>query len=234
MVEGLLVLVIVGLLGFVGWYVWHAKNSANKTYNAANSEASSTLAKLSKSKKQTNPAAPATASGPATQSSNLKTYKYDQYGITITVPSDWQENLTDIHSAVLYGTDNANNFTVKLFLNRDFGQGPFCSEAFRDSEDLTYTNPLPGQNKTTKLTLTDLGSPHPETLCGIMITDRYSAKKGENLYNNQNFQAAYPTHRITAYVSNSDDATRYPSADTILKSSRYTELIAALKTLQLK
>lgn len=36
-VEGLLIIVIVGLLGFVGWYVWHSKQSTDNTYNAATS-----------------------------------------------------------------------------------------------------------------------------------------------------------------------------------------------------
>ena len=30
-VEGLLILVIVGLIGFVGWYVWQSKNKTDKT-----------------------------------------------------------------------------------------------------------------------------------------------------------------------------------------------------------
>lgn len=32
-VEGLLILVIMGLIGFIGWYVWQSKNSVSSTYN---------------------------------------------------------------------------------------------------------------------------------------------------------------------------------------------------------
>ncbi len=41
-VEGLLILVIVGLIGFVGWYVWHSKNNASSTYNSAANAGSNT------------------------------------------------------------------------------------------------------------------------------------------------------------------------------------------------
>ncbi len=34
-VEGLLILIIVGLIGCVGWYVWHAKNNADANLNSA-------------------------------------------------------------------------------------------------------------------------------------------------------------------------------------------------------
>ena len=37
LIEGLLILVIVGILGFTGWYVWRAKDNADKTYTASES-----------------------------------------------------------------------------------------------------------------------------------------------------------------------------------------------------
>lgn len=35
-IEGLLILIIVGLIGFTGWYVWNSKNKTDNTYDSAN------------------------------------------------------------------------------------------------------------------------------------------------------------------------------------------------------
>lgn len=43
LVEGLLILVIVGLLGGAGWYVWNAKHKTDKNFNNADSASSSTF-----------------------------------------------------------------------------------------------------------------------------------------------------------------------------------------------
>lgn len=44
-VEGFLVLVIIGLVAFIGWYVWHSKNATDKTLSSANKSSSSAVAK---------------------------------------------------------------------------------------------------------------------------------------------------------------------------------------------
>lgn len=36
-IEGLLLLVIVGILGFTGWYVWHSKVTSESSYNKTQS-----------------------------------------------------------------------------------------------------------------------------------------------------------------------------------------------------
>lgn len=43
-VEGLLILIIVGLIGFTAWFVWHSKNSTDTTFAAADKAASSQIA----------------------------------------------------------------------------------------------------------------------------------------------------------------------------------------------
>ena len=45
LIEGLLILVIVGLLGGTGWYVWNAHNKANDTLTNADAANSSTARK---------------------------------------------------------------------------------------------------------------------------------------------------------------------------------------------
>jgi Tfp pilus assembly protein PilV len=42
-VEGLLILVIVGILGFTGWFVWHARQTADKTLSSADKSAGGTI-----------------------------------------------------------------------------------------------------------------------------------------------------------------------------------------------
>jgi type II secretory pathway pseudopilin PulG len=42
-VEGLLIVILIGLIGGTGWYVWHSNNAANKSLTNANNSSSATI-----------------------------------------------------------------------------------------------------------------------------------------------------------------------------------------------
>lgn len=72
LIEGLLILVIVGLLGGTGWYVWNARSKTNGTYNAANQANSAVTTHKSASK-----------------SSTAVIISTNDKKVQLTLPSDW-------------------------------------------------------------------------------------------------------------------------------------------------
>lgn len=92
-VEGLLILVIVGLIGFTGWYVWHIKQNTDKINNKAAAVAASTAAQSTKktATTTTNPYA----------GWNTATIKYEQ--ISYKYPSTW--TLSDSSTPSPKGSD---------------------------------------------------------------------------------------------------------------------------------
>lgn len=81
-IEGLLILVIVGILGFTGWYVYNARNNTNKSAKNADSANSST-ANYSKKTAATDP----TASWIAYSSKDgVFSLKYPKTWVTATHP----------------------------------------------------------------------------------------------------------------------------------------------------
>lgn len=73
-VEGLLLLVIVGLIGFIGWYVWHAKQNTDKNLKVSDSST---------------PIKPGTAIKPVFSKlpTDFNEYKNDTYGLRMGYPS---------------------------------------------------------------------------------------------------------------------------------------------------
>lgn len=94
-VEGLLILIIVGILGFTGWYVWHSKNNANENLNAA---ANTNLSTSSTKKKST------TTTGSNT---SLKTGVLTYEKASFKYPGSWTiVSSSKTNGSVSPGTDN--------------------------------------------------------------------------------------------------------------------------------
>lgn len=121
LIEGILILVIVGLLGGTGWYVWHSKNNADKS--AKNAEAANSSTSTS-SKKQTS------TTTTADPYAGWKTYTSSMEGFTFKYPNTWtlkdtyDSRSTNVNESIaLSGT---NNFSLiydvyKLNTNSNFG-----------------------------------------------------------------------------------------------------------------
>ena len=75
-VEGLLILVILGIIGFTGWYVWHAKQNTDKNFN------SNTSAEPVIKKKTTN-------SPQADQTADWKSYTNTDGKYSLKYPNTW-------------------------------------------------------------------------------------------------------------------------------------------------
>jgi len=73
-VEGLLVLVIVGIIGFVGWYVWQSKQKANNFNSSSPSQQQTTRE---------------TSSVENNKNDGLSTYTSTFGGFSFKYPSDW-------------------------------------------------------------------------------------------------------------------------------------------------
>lgn len=86
-IEGLLILVIVGLLGFVGWYVYNTKNNTDNTLN----NAASTKVATSTSTKKTNTTSK--TSQTADPYAGWKSYTLHNEKLSFKYPSSW--TLTD-------------------------------------------------------------------------------------------------------------------------------------------
>ncbi len=208
----LAVVVLIAVLGVSGWFAYQKfhKPASAKSTNAATKT----------------PTVQVTAP--------LRDFSSDTYGISLKIPTDWKESKTNPHAAMLIGKDAVNDVEFTLMVSKDIPDVTLaCTYVIKDSEDLTYTSPLPGQRSITKLTYTSI-SPDLKTLCGMMITGNYAAKAGDVLgIKGDLFQAALPTNRIVVNVSKLSSSTEYPTVETALKSPRYTELIAALQSIQL-
>lgn len=91
-VEGLLILIIIGLIGGTGWYVWHSKQTADKTYSTV-ATTSSSVASTETQKKTDNYSGWSTCSDKAD-------------GVSFRYPSDWTANGTPSSS------DPCQNFSL--------------------------------------------------------------------------------------------------------------------------
>lgn len=76
LIEGLLILVIVGLLGGTGWYVWHSKNNVDKSLTAVNTSSSTQSVNKNTSKHSSSP--------------KTTPYSFTQLGISMDVLSGWE------------------------------------------------------------------------------------------------------------------------------------------------
>ena len=208
----LIVVVLVAVLGVSGWFAYQKFH------------------KPSPAKSTTAVAEPSTVQVTAP----LRDFSNDTYGISLKIPTDWKESKTNPHAAMLIGKDTANDVEFTLMASKDIPDVTLaCTHVIKDSEDLTYTSPLPGQRSITKLTYTSI-DPDLKTLCGMMITGGYAAKTGDVLdIKSDSFQNNLPTNRIVVNVSKLSSSTNYPTVATALKSPKYTELIAALQSIQL-
>ena len=81
-VEGLLILVVVGILGFTGWYVYHVKQMSDKNYSANNSTVPSYKKRTSTSATSVNPYA------------GWQQYCSDYGGICFKYPQNWTSTST--------------------------------------------------------------------------------------------------------------------------------------------
>jgi cytoskeletal protein RodZ len=97
LVEGLLILVVVGILGFTGWFVWHSKQTADKTL-VVNSTAPSF-------KKQTK----TTTSAPTANSSTAHdTTSSTQQGLNTTPAADYATSIQ------ILSISDSNDITFQL------------------------------------------------------------------------------------------------------------------------
>lgn len=160
-------------------------------------------------------------------------YSSDTFGYTIQIPSSWTEQQTP-ESIIYTGVSKSENIQIQLAISKDTTLALSCPQVPKDSEDLTYTNPLPGQRKVTKLSFASIET-GSKSLCGVMITGSYSLKKGSVIpINDPAFQAALPTNRISAYISTAESTTNYPALDKALSSKIYAQLLESLRSLQVQ
>lgn len=207
------IVLAVLLIGGAAWYfLIHKKDSGNQT------------------------AAPAEPPPPPEPTAATPTHEFQSqtYGITMQVPTDWKETDDNPKAATLVTQDNDNDITLTLTMSKDPSVVLPCTHVIRNSEDLTYDSPIEGQRQVTKVTLTSKDT-NLKTLCSLMITGDYAAVQGAVLApTSAEFQKLLPEHRIVATFAKISDASAYPDFTTVQKSTRYTELMTALRTLQVK
>lgn len=163
----------------------------------------------------------------------LREYSDDEHGFTIQLPANWVESRTP--QAMTYTAVNEQeDIQIQLFISKDPTITVSCTNIPRDSQELTYTNPADGQRKTTYLSYVSIDD-RASTLCGVMITGASAFKKGDVIsVESQIFLDSLPTNRITAYISTASSTTDYPDINSAFSSTTYKELIAALKSLQVR
>jgi hypothetical protein len=171
------------------------------------------------------------------KSAELVTYTSESYGITMKIPKDWEQKQSDT-AAELIAEDEKANITFHFRISLDTLETLTCPHVVKDTMDLTYSNPLPGQRKVTKLTYTAISPTNKDgkkTLCSMMITGAYAAVAGDKINpKDEVFQKSLPTNRIVIEVYKTDNKTDYPELDKALGSYRYEEVIKALESLQVK
>jgi Tfp pilus assembly protein PilV len=233
-VELLIISLVVVAVGLGGWYVFN-KQADSKNANNQQSTGSTTQA-AEKVSDETQAASEATPKPtPQITSAPLREVNLEKYGTSLKLPADWiqQGDGTDTITS-FNARDEASNISFSLSISKDYPEALKCFLIAKDSEDLKYDNPLPGQRTVTKLTFstTDVES---GTLCGMMITGAYSAKKGDvfDPYN-QTLQDSLPNNRITVYISRFEEVITWPPIEEVTASPKYAELIAALKSIQVK
>ncbi len=208
------------LLGGVGLYVLKTSDKAGSPNSTPKAPASTYL-----SENQKIP--------PNTPSAELKTYKSEVYGIELQIPNDWTEQNTP-ELVILTGQDINSNLEIQLIISKGTQVGLSCNQVSQDSTDLVYSNPLPGQRKVTKLTYVSIDPMH-KSLCSIMITGSFTAKKGDVIdILGSKLQTSLPTNRIVAQIHNMDNPTNFPENNKVFNSPKYTELMTTLKTIQVK
>lgn len=157
--------------------------------------------------------------------------------VEIDVPSDWKRlESVPSGSITLTGEDKDNNFTITIFVSKDTSNMFSCSNVFKDSEELSFTSPLPGQASKTNLTFTSMFlSPEKQTICDVVVTGEFKAKKGVSIETqNPTLLSSLPVYKVQAHISNTDSGTNFPLAETVFASHKYAELITALKSIQVK
>jgi Tfp pilus assembly protein PilE len=105
-IEGFLILVIVGLLVFVGWYVWNSKNNADKNLNAASTLSNTQTVTKKTDTQNTQP------------KENKVTFKVGSYSLELKVP----DTLKDL--AVGSSRDST-------FEGKDFTQATLITDKFK-------------------------------------------------------------------------------------------------------
>lgn len=80
--EGLLLIVILGLIGFVGWYVWRASQNANKSLD----NSADYLNTIAQQKREPEP----NDIDEIIEESNLAEYKNESIGLSYQYPKDWR------------------------------------------------------------------------------------------------------------------------------------------------
>lgn len=108
-VEGLLILVIVGLVAAVGWYVWSQKSKNSETTSQATEQAQ-----------------PAESSA-TEQAPALEQYKDDELGFTFDYPEGW----TVVKEQAPGVTPPYVNFTLRI-KSPDFEETDFPSPGYRE------------------------------------------------------------------------------------------------------
>jgi Tfp pilus assembly protein PilV len=112
LLEGLLILVVVGILGFTGWYVWSAKNKTNSTYN---STGNSSAAKYTK---KSTPVTPDPTADWTSYSSKEGQFslKYPKTWITAAQPDQCSAGIlllgTDSKSVGACGSSNGGQISI--------------------------------------------------------------------------------------------------------------------------
>ncbi len=219
--EGLVGIVLSVLIGLVGWYVWSSRQATTTTAPPETSFTTKTKSQVSH------------------KSASSTIYRNDTFGISMQIPGDWKQQ-NNPQSSELIADDNENNINFLVLITKDNNVALSCSNVIKDSEDLNYSHPLPGQRTTTKLSFTAISpysatKPSDNKLCSMMITGDYATKQGDAIDGlSPKFQATLPANRIVVNVSNIDSSTNFPKLSTALGSYRYKEVIAALKSLQVK
>jgi hypothetical protein len=220
-VEIVMVIALFTCIGLAGWYIW------NNNQNTRDSDASTQdVARNSSTPTPT----PEDNYTPA----ELRTVNLEKYGTVLKIPSDWEEVIASDNTTYRI-QDKSRDIEFTLTVSKDNATvGPSCNRIAKASEEITYDNPLPGQRTVTKLTFTSI-APETKTLCGIMITGSYEPKINELLdTRSAEFLAAVPNNKFSVYVSKISSSIQYPLISDVDASPRYAELIAVLKSIQVK
>lgn len=110
LVEGLLILVIVGMLAGIGWYVWNASNKTDGTLANTDAASSSSTAK-------------------SVKPSSFAEYKNDELAFSMKYPSEWGDAMLTkgTFSGPQHGEYKQLAFSKQTKININFVIGPYGS-----------------------------------------------------------------------------------------------------------
>src|SRR3990167_4939909 len=170
-VVGLIFLVILVL---VGWKLLSSKNNPTPSSSPPPGQTSQ----------------PEEATTDVPDSTGQKEYVSDQLGVTLNYPNTWKtkEGADDVrlespdfkYQTVSQGVV-AGNFKIYIRLGARSEDGKYIGRgvAIKPSDKLTYSDPLPGQRKTTLLS--SFGLDKSNNFAFFMIAGNFDLKKGDTL-----------------------------------------------------